>query len=207
MFGLTVVTEPGEEPIELSDVKRHLRFPYDYEDELIQSLTTAARVHCETVTGRAFVTQTLRLTRDSFPGRCEDYTFRLPKPPLISLTADEDNPDLGIEYTDSDGDTQDVDAASYVVDTSSLPGRVALAYGYDWPTDAIEQIASVRVTYTAGYGTPSAVPKTIKQAMLLLIGHWFVNREAVGVVGSEIQLAVKALLGSEWSGSMAGTYG
>jgi uncharacterized phiE125 gp8 family phage protein len=207
VFGVTVVTPPTEEPLSLSEVKQHLRYPFDVESELIESLVVAARVYCETVTGRAFVTQELRLTRDSFPGACEGYEFRLPRPPLASLTADDDFPDLGITYTDTSGATQSVSTASYVVDTSSLPGRVALAYGYDWPTDAIEQIAAVKVNYLAGYGAASAVPVTIKQAMLLLIGHWFVNREAVGNVGNEVAMAVKSLLGGEWSGAMAGTYG
>ena len=31
----------------------------------------------------------------------------------------------------------------------------------------------------AGYGAASTVPTSIKQAMLLLIGHWYENREAM----------------------------
>jgi uncharacterized phiE125 gp8 family phage protein len=211
VFGVTVVTPPTEEPLSLSlsEVKQHLRYPFEVEDELLKALIVSARVYCETVTGRAFVTQELRLTRDSFPGACEGYEFRLPRPPLASLTADDDFPNLGITYTDTSGATQSVSTASYVVDTSSLPGRVALAYGYDWPTDAIEQIAAVKVNYLAGYGAASAVPGTIKQAMLLLIGHWFVNREAVltGTISKDIEFSLTALLSSEWSGAMAGTYG
>jgi len=71
----------------------------------------------------------------------------------------------------------------------------------------LEQAATVKVNYVAGYGAATAVPQTIKQAMLMLIAHWFENREAVGTVGGPVELATKALLGCEFSGSMAGTYG
>lgn len=199
MFGLTVVTAPAEEPLTLIEAKEHLRFSHDYEDGLIRSLIVAARKHCETVTGRAFITQTLRLTRDSWPSWKEGYEFRLPKPPLLTVT--------NIQYTDVDAVTQTVSAATYVVDATSLPGRIALAYGEAWPTDAIEQIGAVKVNYTAGYGAAAAVPETIKAAMKLLIGHWFANREAVGVVGQPVAMAVQSLLGSEWSGQLTADFG
>lgn len=197
MFGLTVVTAPAIEPLSLSEAKDQLSYSHDHQDRLIGSLITAARVYCETVTGRAFITQTLRLTADAFPAY--DGEFRLPRPPLLTVT--------NVQYTDTAGATQTVTAANYVVDATSLPGRIALAYGETWPTDAIQEIGAVRVNYTAGYGaTAASVPETIKHAMRLLIGHWFVNREAVGQVGGPLELAVKSLLGSEWSGTMAGTF-
>lgn len=200
MFGLTVVTPPAKEPLDLGDVKRHLRYEPGYEDVLILSLITAARQYVETWTGKALITQTLRLTRDYFPGLREGYTFRLPKPPLATVTS--------VQYTDTAGATQTVDSATYVVDVTAEVGRIGLAWGEIWPTDAIEQIAAVKVNYTAGYGlTGASVPAPIKQAMLLLIGHWFVNREAVGSVGGPVEMAVSSLLGSQWSGSLAGTFG
>lgn len=201
MFGVTVVTEPAVEPLTIEEVKANLRFPYDYENERIRALITAARKYVETTTGRALITQTLRLTRDYFPGWKEGYTFRLPMPPLQTVT--------NIQYTDVDGVTQTVTAAEYVVDATSIPGRIALAYGYEWPVDVIEQIGSVKVNYVAGYGLAVSVPQTIKQAMHLLIAHWFVNREAVltGTISKDIEFAATALLGSESCGSMVGTYG
>ena len=48
------------------------------------------------------------------------------------------------------------------------------------------------ITYTAGY---EETPYLVRQAMLLLIGHWYTNREAV-IQGSttEIDIAVRAML-------------
>lgn len=195
MFGLTVITEPEVEPLSLDDAKQHLRFSHDYEDDLIRSLIVAARRYAETYTGKAFITQTLKLTRDTFPNGC----FRLPRPPLQTVTH--------IKYTNTLGVLTTVDSSTYVVDATTEVGRIGLADGETWPTDAIQQIAAVQVTYDAGYGdTASSVPQTIKQAMKLLIGHWFANREAVGSVGGPIEMSVKALLGSEWSGQLTADY-
>ncbi len=48
------------------------------------------------------------------------------------------------------------------------------------------------ITYTAGC---EETPYLVRQAMLLLIGHWYTNREAV-IQGSttEIDIAVRAML-------------
>lgn len=210
MFGVTVVTEPAVEPLELSEVLEHLRYPHTSENIYIgKTLIKAARKYVEKATGQALITQTLRQVRDSFPGWRDSHTFRLPGPPLQSLTPTIGDPDLGITYTDAAGVVQTVDSGTYVVDPESMPGRIALADGESWPTDVIRQIASVKVRYVAGYGLAADVPETFKVAMLLLIGHWFVNREAVltGTISKDIEFGLTALLESEWCGSYAGTYG
>ena len=206
MFGITVVKPPEIEPLDVSEAKQHLRFYLDHEDELIRSLITAARMYCETFTGKAFITQEPRLTRDCFPRNgCE---IRMPRPPLQTITPNATYTDLGITYTDVNGVDQDVDPSIYVVDPTPEVGRVALAYGETWPTDAIEQAGAVKVQYLAGYGSArSDVPETITAAMKLLIGHWFVNREAVGNVGNSVAMAVNSLLGTAWSGQLTADFG
>ena len=48
------------------------------------------------------------------------------------------------------------------------------------------------ITYTAGY---EEVPYLVRQAMLLLIGHWYANREATAQsTPAEIGMAVRAML-------------
>lgn len=200
MLGLAVTTAPTTEPLELGDVKTHLRFPYDYEDALIRSLITAARLYCETVTGMALVTQTLRLTVDAFPTWKQNSEFWLPRPPLASVTS--------IKYDDANEVEQTVSTSVYTVNTATTPGIIGLKSGQEWPADCSTKIGSVRIVYVAGYGAASAVPATVKQAMLLLIGHWFTSREAAitGTIQTATELAVKSLLASEWCGSTVGAY-
>ena len=52
----------------------------------------------------------------------------------------------------------------------------------------------VEIVYTAGF---TELPKAIRQAMLLLIAHWYTNREAVvtgNVAAAEVPVAARTLL-------------
>jgi uncharacterized phiE125 gp8 family phage protein len=181
MTSLALVTAPTIEPVTLAEAKLHLRVDHGDEDALIESLVTSARTHVEHVTSRAFINQTWRLSLDAFPAE-----IRLPRPPLSSVTS--------LQYLDGNGTLQTLSASSYTVDSDAEPGRVVEAYATTWPS-VRNDIRAVRVTYVAGYGaTAATVPQPIKQAILLLVGHWYANREAVGTVGSDIAFAVDALL-------------
>ena len=51
--------------------------------------------------------------------------------------------------------------------------------------------------YTGKELANAEVPKTVKQALLLLVAHWYNNREAVissNVIPREVDLTVRALL-------------
>ncbi len=183
-MALKVITPPASEPLDLATAKVHLRVDTTDDDALITSLITAARQYCEQYQNRAYVTQTLELTLDEFP----DMPFDLPMPPLQSVTS--------IKYIDKDGLETTWDPANYIVDVDSQPGRIALAYGKTLPTVTLKPVNAVKIQFVAGYGATAAVPQTVKQAMLLLIGAWYEQREAL-VVGSTVTtvpFAVEALL-------------
>jgi uncharacterized phiE125 gp8 family phage protein len=155
------------------------------EDDLVSALITAAREYCEGFTGRALAEQTLEAYPPCFPRMNE---VELPCPPLQSVTS--------VKYTDIDGnETTMTEGTDYIVDTDSTVGRIVLPYAETWPTAALYTVNPIKIRYVAGYTT---VPRSIKQAMLLLIGHWYANREAVlvgqGTMSKEIEFAVKALL-------------
>ena len=156
------------------------------DDELIASLITAAREYCEDYTSRALATQTLEAYADAFP--CKDR-FELPMPPLQSVES--------VKYKNSAGtETTLTEGTDYLVDDESAVAQIVLPYGKSWPSFTPWPVNPVKVRFTAGYADGNPAPKTIKQAMLMLIGHWYVNREAVltGTVSKEIEFAVKALL-------------
>jgi hypothetical protein len=72
------------------------------------------------------------------------------------------------------------------------PAEIWPAYGKVWPV-ARMMPAAVKVQFVCGYGAGFAnVPALMQAAMLLLIGHWYMNREAVvpGVM-MELPLGVK----------------
>ena len=89
-----------------------------------------------------------------------------------------------------------MDDGDYIVDISSEPGRVVLAYGKSWPSTTLQPANGICIEFDAGYGDAAAdVPAAVKQAMLLLIGHLYENREAVTDKSTVVlPMAVESLL-------------
>ena len=184
---LKLITAPATEPVTSSEAKSHLRVDTTADDTLIGTLITAARQHVENHLRRALITQTWELVMDAFPA---GDVIRLPRPPLVSVTS--------IKYTDVAGSESTFSSAAYVVDTDSTKGRVVLKSGESWPSDTLAAANGVRVRYVAGYGSAAAVPNPIRQAVLLLIGTLYENRESVlvaqGVTVAQLPFGVEALL-------------
>jgi uncharacterized phiE125 gp8 family phage protein len=174
-----VITPPTTEPITLSEAKEHLRVTETDEDTLINNLIIAAREYCEEYTGRALAAQTVEAYFDYFAEK-----MPLPRPPLVSVTS--------VKYKDSAGTEVTLTAnTDYLVDTDSVIGQIARPYSVNWPSFTPYPINPIKVRYQAGY---TSLPKAIHQAILMLIGHWYANREAVGDVGGEVAKAVTSLL-------------
>jgi uncharacterized phiE125 gp8 family phage protein len=158
------------------------------EDDLITALITAAREYCEGYTGRALATQTLEAYPPYFPRKDE---IEIPYPPLQSVTS--------VKYKNSAGaETTMVVDTDYIIDADSNVGRIVLPYAKTWPTATLYTVNPIKIRYVAGYYEANPIPKMIKQAMLLLIGHWYENREALlvgqGTMSKKIEFAVDALL-------------
>lgn len=169
---------PLSEPLGLVEAKAHLRVQHDLEDELIQSLISAARERTEVVTRRAIARSvwTLHLRRPA-------QVIELPRPPVVEL--------VRLEYDDAEGRTIVWQPDSLRLDRASAPG---ILYIYDPPpADIAPAPGAFRVIYEAGY-TAETLPRSIAQAMLLMIGHWYAHREAVGTPMAELPMAVRALL-------------
>lgn len=166
---MTIQTEPAAEPVSTDDAKLHLRVDIDDDDDLIDALVKAAREHVEIITRRALITQTWDYYLDEFP---TGSVIEIPRPPLQSVTH--------VKYTDKDGTESTFSSASYHVDTDGEPGRIVLKYGESWPGDTLQTSNPIVVRFVAGYGESGAsVPEAIIQAIKLLVGHYYENREAV----------------------------
>ncbi len=172
------------EPVSLAEAKMHLRVDDDStsEDALILALVRAAREWVENYCRRSLVSRTITLRMDCFPGE-----ILLPRGPVSSVTS--------VQYVDADGATQTVTASDYQTDLYSVVARILPVLGVVWPQVKNGAVNSVIVTYVAGYATATELPRSIKAAMLLIVGHLFEHREQVGPAGMvEVPFAVKALL-------------
>lgn len=154
-----------EQAVDLATAKAHLRVEHMDEDGLIVALIAAATDLAEQHTGRSIARCTWRHQRDGFPAG----DILLPWPPLLVLQT--------IEYIDAEGAPQTLHATAYRIDAHSEPARVIHPDGQPWPATAARADA-VTVRYTAGYGL--ACPSSIKQWILLQVGHWYRNRESAG---------------------------
>lgn len=166
-----ITTPPVEEPVSLSEIKDQLRIDHDVEDALLNSMITAARIHCENIARRVFVTRTYTAYLDNWPYMTR---FELPYPPLIGITS--------VKYYDNiDSPAFTFAASNYFVDAYSEPGRFVLKAASTWPIMAanttLQEINGVELIYTAGYGLADDVPETYKLAIRAYVGAFYENRE------------------------------
>ena len=190
-MGLSLVTAADGEPVSLEEAKLHLRVDIDTDDDAIMGYIAAARAYLEEITGRSFVSQTWDYTIDNewpwilnLDTGGHEQVIELPKAPLVSVTS--------ITYVDSNGSNQTLASNQYVVDGANVIGRIYPAYDVDWPTVRTQNRA-ITVRFVAGYGTMLAVPEALKQALLLMVGHFYAMRSPVGPATSEAPMAVSAL--------------
>jgi uncharacterized phiE125 gp8 family phage protein len=187
-MALVLITAPTVEPVSLAEAKAHLRIDIDDDDTLIGGLISAARSHLEN-TARpklAMINQTWEYIADDWPA---GDTFELRPYPLQSVTS--------ITYTDRSAVATVFASSNYVVDTYKQPGRLRLKTSANWPGTALREMNGLAIRFVAGYGAAgSAVPVQLRQAILLLVGHWYENREPVmttGMMAAPLPMTVDAL--------------
>ena len=202
-YNLMLVTQPTVEPLLIVDVKPYLRLDTltDTTDDLyITSLISVAREYCEVYQHRAYITQTWEMSFGRFPrdGRdtvnnsVENDKIEIPKGRLQAINS--------FTYQDSAGVITTMQPnIDYVVSTRGMLGRVCPPFGKVFPVALLYPLDPIVIRFTCGYGDDGLkVPFVIKQAMLLLVSHWYDNRMVIndlrGVNPEEVSFAVTALL-------------
>ena len=186
-MSIKIVTAPTVEPVTLAEAKLQCRVDGTADDSLIMSYILTSRMNCEHFSNHKFITQTWDLWLDGFPGGA---VLELPRSlsPLLSVTH--------VKYYDAEDSASTFSSDNYVADSYQEPGRIILKSGVAWPADELRVVNGVEVQVVVGYGDDAEVPPNYKQAMLLLIGHWYESREAViiGTISAELPMGVNSLL-------------
>ena len=184
-YGVEEITAPTAEPLQVSEVRRHLALDDSYYDDYISSLVQVTRALAQSHTHRQLVTATYDVKLDSLPAGQE--TLCLPFGQLQSVTS--------VSYTDAAGSSQTFSSSNYDVSTAREPGTIRPSYGQVWPAARIQQEAAT-IRFVCGYGAAGSVPQALKQAMLLMIGDYFNNREQtiIGTSVAELPQGAKALM-------------
>lgn len=200
MRTLIVVEVDATEPLTVAQVADNLHASVALDGARITKLIKAARTRVEQRTGLSLVARVVELAQDGFyadaianpspsnlTGPC--YTH-----PRILLPYGPVGDVVSVKYTDEDAALQTLATNQWRVDRYTVPPALIPAYGVTWP-NTLSDVASVKVQYNAGFNAdgapePQEVPDDLVQAMHLLIGHWFANREAAvtGTISSVVHL-------------------
>jgi len=164
-----VSVAPSIEPISLSEAKSHLRVDHDDENSYITVLIQAARETVEKHTNRSLITQTRVMKMDYFP--LESQIYLLNGPVQTGVT---------VQYYNASGVL-----TSFTDFWEDVDSDIARIVPEDYWPETYDKPNAVVITYDAGYGDASTnVPAPLRQAMLLLIAHFYENRQNVIVSGS-----------------------
>jgi len=164
---LQLLEAPAAAPVLLAEVKAQLRIEHPDDDLMIDRLikTAVAYTDAKGALGHAMITQKWGQWVHSVPPQY----VRLAMGPLIEVTA--------VKYYDIDGALQTDTLSNYEITGTDFTTQIGPKSGSNWPVTQ-DRSDAIRIEYTAGYGATSAsVPETLRHAMMLLIGHWYDNRE------------------------------
>lgn len=183
----TLISPPAAPIVLLDEAKAHCRVDHDDDDDLVTRLVEVATDYLDGpggVTGRALITQ-----------RWQETMARFPSQPFIILPVGPVQQVISVAYYDADGVDQTVANDQFRVIVNGDYALIELVDGATWPGTQSRSDA-VRVQYDTGYGDTSAdIPEAIRHAALLMVGHWYENREAVtDYAVNQLPMAVQTLL-------------
>ena len=137
---LVLTSPPLVEPVSLAEAKAHLRVDHAFEDTLIGSLVTAARVHLELSLSRAFITQGWSLFLDRWP---VGHVVQIPLAPVQSIAS--------VLLRDEDGSATALPSSAWFLDAVSHPARLVPTSGGNWPAPG-RSANGIEIAFAAGFG-------------------------------------------------------
>ena len=158
-----IVTEPAGEPLTLTEAKLHLNLSSSdtAHDTIINQYIAAARLQFERDCNVALIVRTMRIRMFDFA------EFRFPVGPLASISS--------VTYFDANNVSQTFASSNYQVDTANDGFRILSSV--DLPS-IYDRYDAVTINYTIGkHANSTTVDALSKSAMLLLVGHYFENRD------------------------------
>lgn len=165
------VAPPAALPVTLAEARAHLRYDDTDQDDLIAALIAAATAHLDGwsgVLGRCLVSQEWEVASSGWPDRRH---IHLPFPDVQSAV---------VSYVDPTGVARTLAPEASALLALTTGAAVYLLPETVLPSLSLAAPAPVSVRFVAGYGAPDAVPPSIRQAILLMVGDWFRHRESAG---------------------------
>nr|WP_170540957.1 hypothetical protein [Ruegeria arenilitoris] len=180
-----LTTPPAARPVELDELKAHLRVTSDDQDLELEAALEAAITEIDGpgLLGRAMINQGFQQLARPRSGR----DLELEITPVQSLDA--------VDLILADGSTVSADLSGFDLITNG--DRYWIRARDGWPSGLADRPDAIAVTYTAGFGPAATdVPATLRAAVKLLAAHRFEIREEVviGTITSQIPRGVDHLI-------------
>ena len=175
-----LLTGPAVESLTLGEAKTFLRVEHDDDDQLVTALIAGARTNVEAQAQIALITQSWRIVLDCWPkyGRVAVRPGQLQ--PLVAARFSDFSGNAHVIDTQGFVPDRDASALSFVPWAVPVPGRAA---------------AGIELDVTVGFGdTAGAVPESLRQAVRLLVSHWYEHRGLVGPASAMLPATVSALI-------------
>lgn len=175
---------PATSVISVADAKARLAIETTEDDALIQVMINSATDFCEQYTGRYLISQTAEYSLDDL--QTDLKYLEIPSHSATNI--------LLVQYIDESGADVTLGSQEFFIDYEGMPLRVAPVD--TWPTIRKKGFNNLTFTVVEGYGSAGDVPEAIINAVALLVGHQYKNRESVvvGTIASELPMGVTAFL-------------
>lgn len=178
-------------PVTVAQIARHLKLGTTTADEDTElfNMMMAATHYCETIIKKGIALKDHEILLDNFPP--------LKEPIYLPQGSETDAATVG--YWNSEDVWTVLDADDHRIVTKHGRSYIHPAMGTSWPTDCNCEVGSVTVMYLAGNQGAYTSP-IIKQAVLLIIGALYENREDSvvdqGLTPTTVPLSARRLLSS-----------
>ena len=160
-----IVTPAVGEPLDLADVKSHIKFDTSDEDTDIAAYLTAARERAEDIAGISILLTEYELTLDAFADEIE-----LHNAPVIDI--------VSVNYVDSDGNTQTLASTVYTLNNNASPAMMILDYNQEYP-ETRDVHNAVTIRYRAGFAAQLSVDAGTD--IFTVANHYYANDDVVRV--------------------------
>lgn len=173
-------------PVTLAESKTDVKEDTIDRDLEITSLISAATDFLQAPNGainKAFLAQSWQL---SVPHADRYGRLDLPVTPVQSIES--------ITYFDGDNIQQALDVQGFYLYGEEDWAYIVPKESNTWPS-TYTRLDAITVTFVAGFGSgQDSVPESIRQAIRMLVVHWFDNPGVVGATTSELPMEVQSLI-------------
>ncbi len=169
MIKRKLLEAPNIQPVDLSEVKKHLAVSHTGDDELIQTYLDAALEFVEFQTGRKLISQIWQLISDSW----KEVETVLPFGNLQSV--------ISVSYKDPDGVSQTISTDYYVASgIGTDEGQIVFLSGFSTPS--LYEVEPIIVEFECGYPSVETVPDSLKAAIKLKVSELYEDADTENAV-------------------------